>query len=92
MHKFVQDKYSEGMAENVAIGYLKQISVAFLELQRFEVMHRDMKPGNLFLKYNNCLVVGDFGLAKTGKDFATSILGNNFLFFVKIFYSFRMKI
>jgi serine/threonine protein kinase len=75
------------MAENVAIGYLKQISIGFLELQKYEVMHRDMKPGNLFLKYNNCLVIGDFGLAKTGLDFAGSLLGKFFCYITdNIFY------
>lgn len=38
----------------------------FMELRRFNVMHRDLKLSNIFL-HNDVIIIGDFGFAKTGK-------------------------
>lgn len=75
MHHFVQQHYPGGLDEEMAIGYLRQIMNGFMEIQEYNVMHRDMKPNNLFLKSNNVLVIGDFGFAKHSRDFGQTKLG-----------------
>lgn len=75
MHNFIKNEYPNGMKETMAIGYLKQLMLGFTEINRFQIMHRDMKPNNLFLKENNCLIIGDFGLAKVKSKHAVSRVG-----------------
>lgn len=75
MHDFVNKNYPRGMGEEMSVFYLKQIMLGFVEIRKYRVMHRDLKPGNLFLKGNNRLVIGDFGFAKYGRDQGTSVLG-----------------
>ena len=77
MHKYIKDNYPCGLDEEMAIGYLRQLMNGFMEIQKFNVMHRDLKPNNLFLKNNNLLVIGDFGFAKHSKDFGKTKLGMN---------------
>lgn len=57
-----------------AIYYLNQIKEAFLELKKFNVMHRDLKLDNIF-KHNNTILVGDFGFSKQGKAMTQTRLG-----------------
>lgn len=60
--------------EKEAIGLLKQIINAFIELRKHKVLHRDLKLDNIFMK-DDRVVIGDFGFAKMGEDFAISKLG-----------------
>lgn len=48
-------------------GVGKQICEAFQCVHSNGIVHRDVKPGNFFLRGND-IVVGDFGLAKTSTD------------------------
>lgn len=63
--------------------YLKQIMSAFMELHTHKIMHRDFKTANIFLDHsqNNVggnLIVGDFGLAKSGVEVTSTRLGTPF--------------
>jgi serine/threonine protein kinase len=52
---------------------------AFIELKIHKVMHRDIKMENIFWqKKNDTLVIGDFGLAKMGSEWADTIGGSPF--------------
>jgi serine/threonine protein kinase len=53
---------------------------AFVELHGNLIMHRDFKNANIFLanSQDNCggrVIIGDFGLAKSGAEVATTRLG-----------------
>src|SRR3990167_6966440 len=62
--------------EHKAYTYLNQLVDAFLELHKSGIMHRDLKPANILLEDNcNRVLLADFGLAKSGVEFATSTLG-----------------
>lgn len=61
--------------EEEAIGFLKQIASAFIELRKHKILHRDLKLDNIFF-HNDRIVVGDFGFAKMGQEFAESKLGS----------------
>ena len=77
MHSFILNNNEFGLNERLSIFYLRQIMNGFTEIRKFEVMHRDLKPNNIFLKSNNTLVIGDFGFASHGEEFKTSLLGKN---------------
>lgn len=46
----------------------------FMELRKYNVMHRDLKLSNIFL-HDETIVIGDFGFAKTGKEMTGTTLG-----------------
>lgn len=75
LHSYVKKYYPEGMSEEMAVSFLKQLMNGFAELRNYLVIHRDMKPANLFLMNNGLLKIGDFGFAKYGVNVANSILG-----------------
>lgn len=55
---------SGGLHEVFTRRYTAQLLDAVAELHRHGVVHRDIKPGNIFLtKSGNCLKLGDFGCA-----------------------------
>lgn len=62
------------LKESEAIKVMKQIMNGFVELRKYNVMHRDLKLSNLFLN-DETVVVGDFGFAKTGKEMTGTTLG-----------------
>lgn len=50
-------------AYKVALNYAKQILNALTEIHSHKVVHRDLKPGNIFLN-GDVAKIGDFGLVK----------------------------
>ena len=75
MNNFIGYNFKKGLNEVDAILYLRQLMNGFMEIRKYNVMHRDLKPGNIFLKNNNVLVIGDFGFAKSSIEFAETKLG-----------------
>ena len=64
-----------GFSEMQSIQYLKQMMQGFKELHRHQIMHRDFKLANIFLKSDGTVVIGDFGFAKSGVQMTTTRLG-----------------
>lgn len=54
--------------EQEALHYLKQIAMAFRELHKKQVMHRDFKLENLFM-HDDTVIIGDFGMSKKAVEF-----------------------
>ena len=54
------------LSEKKALVYFKQMIDAFKVLNRLNVMHRDLKPDNIFL-HNGKAKLGDFGFCKALK-------------------------
>lgn len=59
-HKNKQLKFDE----NQIIDWLTQISMALIHIHNKKVIHRDLKPNNLFLSSHNIIKLGDFGVSK----------------------------
>jgi serine/threonine-protein kinase ULK/ATG1 len=64
------------LQEGRAMGYFRQLVEAFKVLNRYNIMHRDLKPDNI-LFHNGVLKLGDFGFCKSlGGDMASTMLGS----------------
>jgi len=57
-------KGSSTIAEAQVVRWVTQAVLALQYLHSKAVLHRDLKPGNLFLTKRDDLVMGDFGLSK----------------------------
>ena len=47
----------------------------FIELRKYSIIHRDIKLSNIFI-HDDRIIIGDFGLAKTGNEMANTTLGS----------------
>ena len=84
---FVYEFCNEGTIENMlqkkkflkeseALLYFRQLLDAFKELNKNNIMHRDLKPDNIFLS-NGILKLGDFGFCKMLEvNMAQTMLGS----------------
>ena len=64
------------LPEKEALGYLAQLLDAFKELNKNNVMHRDLKPDNIFLS-DGKVKLGDFGFCKMLEvNMAQTMLGS----------------
>lgn len=63
--------------------YIKQVAEGLEYLHHQDVVHRDLKPTNIFVSNDNILKIGDFGLAKRrdpasgAPDLASNVLGGH---------------
>ena len=59
--KYLPEQIPEKMVEKVA----KDICAALAVCKKHEIVHRDIKPQNIFVSDNGVFKLGDFGIAKT---------------------------
>jgi hypothetical protein len=59
---------------------LKSMSKSIKRLHDQEISHRDFKPENIFITFENYLKLGDFGNAKEGSDECESIVFSDNVF------------
>jgi len=78
LESYLRKKKIKFLEENEALEVLRQIMNGFMELRKYKVMHRDLKLSNIFL-HNDKIVIGDFGLAKTGKEMSGTKLGTHLM-------------
>lgn len=75
LEDYLANNNSSYFKEDSAVFFLRQIANAFVELRKKKILHRDLKLDNIFL-HNNQIVIGDFGFAKIGQEYAESKLGS----------------
>ena len=69
-------KKTKFLKESQALIYFKQLLEAFKELNKNSIMHRDLKPDNIFLS-DNVIKLGDFGFCKMLEvNMAQTMLGS----------------
>ena len=74
LEKFMIKNKIKYFSEKEAIGILKQIRDGFKQLRKMNIMHRDLKLENIFLKNGN-VILGDFGAAKIVKEMTSTTVG-----------------
>jgi len=75
----LKQRIAEGITEQQAVEYLRQIAGALAELHKLGILHRDLKPGNIMVREDGSLALIDFGLAKRMR-LKQEITGNGEIF------------
>jgi len=57
-------KFRSNFTEDQIVKWFTQTIMALQYLHGQHILHRDLKPGNLFIAQNGSIKVGDFGIAK----------------------------
>jgi serine/threonine protein kinase len=60
----LKQRIADGINENDAVRYLREIADALSEVHKVGILHRDLKPGNIMLRADDSIALIDFGLAK----------------------------
>ncbi|HEX7735984.1 MAG TPA: WD40 repeat domain-containing serine/threonine protein kinase [Ktedonobacteraceae bacterium] len=56
------------LTQDVALSYLFQVAEAIDYAHQHQIVHRDIKPGNMLLRDDNWLLLTDFGIARILTD------------------------
>lgn len=70
-------RIKEGIRPAEALEYLRQMASGLGAVHELEIIHRDIKPGNILFKEDGSLTITDFGVAKQGNQDMEDITVNN---------------
>ena len=59
----LKERMREGMSPEEGIGYLRQVAQALGYAHSKGLVHRDVKPQNIFIRADGTIALGDFGIA-----------------------------
>ena len=59
-----QKSLKSPFAEDLVFNWFRQLISGLKYMKEIKILHRDLKPNNVFLTFDNKIKIGDFGLAK----------------------------
>merc|ERR1719343_785756 len=63
------DRFLRGRkGEALELAFAKQLMKGIREIHAVDMVHRDVKPQNLFVTHDDILKIGDFGLSRRASD------------------------
>lgn len=74
LEKFVRKHKIKHFGEREALDIMRQVNLGFEELRKRNVIHRDLKMENIFLR-GSAIVLGDFGAAKVVQEMTSTTVG-----------------
>lgn len=83
----IKDAWGVHFSEDTLLEWFAQMCLALFYLHERRILHRDLKPQNIFLK-NGRIRLGDFGIAKvldSTKDFANTCIGTPYFMSPELF-------
>ena len=83
LEKKIEEQKKKPFPETQILDYFTQICLALQHLHKKNIIHRDLKGGNVFLMQSGIVKLGDFGIAKglkTSLEKATTTVGTPFYF------------
>ncbi len=70
-------RIKSGIEDDKAVEYLKQMAIGLQAVHDVNVVHRDLKPGNILFRSDDSLTITDFGAAKNlNGDFEDITINN----------------
>ena len=75
----LRSKLKDGIPEDTAVAYTKEIASALSRIHEVGILHRDLKPGNIMFRADGSIALIDFGLA-TRMRLSQEITGNGEIF------------
>lgn len=70
-------RIKEGIRPAEGLEYLRQMASGLGAVHELDIVHRDIKPGNILFKEDGSLTITDFGVAKQGEQDMEDITVNN---------------
>ena len=64
LQKILDAAENNRLAPNIALNIVTEITKALIEAEKFKIVHRDIKPGNILITRDSVPKLADLGLAK----------------------------
>ena len=68
LRQYIDNNIENGLNENTIFIFTYQLLKSLKKIHEHNIIHRDIKPDNIFVINNNSIKIGDFGLATEMKE------------------------
>jgi len=68
LSQYIDNNIENGLSENTILIFTYQLLKSLKKIHEHNIIHRDIKPDNIFVININSIIIGDFGLATEMKE------------------------
>ena len=68
LRQYIDNNVEKGLSENTIFIFTYQLLKSLKKIHEHNIIHRDIKPDNIFVINNHSIKIGDFGLATEMKE------------------------